>query len=677
MNKEQTLDLETTALIPEDYPMGNHVKDGTTTFKVFSPKAGSIEVICFRDFQGIESHTLQLQKDESGIWFGHINEDLTDYWYAYRVTPPTPETEYFIPTQHLIADPWGTHVTSVNHYLGFPKTKIIGKPEFEWEDQEFETPDDIRDLVIYETHIKDMVAHPSAKTYVQGIYNDFREAEVGGIKHLKRLGVNAVEFLPLQKFAYFEPPFDIPTSEGVRNTWNHYSRNYWGYMTSFFLAPETIYASDGNLTENAVIGSSTHAETELKKLVNELHKEDIAVIMDVVYNHASNYDLNPLKYLAKDHYFRLNELGGFKNDSWTGNDIKTSSDYSRKLIVDSILHWMKEYHIDGFRFDLAGIIDWETVDLIKKEAEKINPNVILIAEPWGGEYKPAGFSNHGWASWNDRLRNGFKGYDPLQEKGLIFGGWSGGTSRFGLENYIRGTLKGRDHGLFNTSEHTVNYIESHDGYTFGDYIRIALNPKNAEKHFKNKAYITKLSRKEQAHAKLGALALFVSQGAAMIHAGQEWARSKVIANYNSKDPNTGKLDRDSYNKDNETNWLNFTEIEINKSLFEYYKGLVDVRLKSPALRKAKPEEIEFKVYHDPVHITFSICAELEDEPYEYFISLNGNPQQKHDIVLPDGYWEVIIDHEKASFTTQRSIQSVYTLPPTSGIVLRRLRVSKA
>ena len=236
MNRNDSPDLKSTGtLLAEDYPMGNHVEGGITSFKVFSAKANGVEVVCFRDFQGIESHSLRLEKDESGIWFGTINEDLTGFWYAYRLLPPRVETEYFIPTQHLIADPWSTYVTSVNHYLGFPKTKILGKSEFEWEDQKFETPDDIRDLVIYETHIKDMVAHPSAKTYVQGVYNDFREAEVGGIKHLKRLGVNAVEFLPLQKFGYFEPPYDIITSEGIKNTWNHYSRNYWGYMTSFSL----------------------------------------------------------------------------------------------------------------------------------------------------------------------------------------------------------------------------------------------------------------------------------------------------------------------------------------------------------------------------------------------------------------------------------------------------------
>ncbi len=660
-----------------ELPMGYRVAEGTTSFRVFSPLAKAMEVHCFKEFDGDPELILPLQNTNDGNWIGSVDEDLTHYWYAYRILPPDEERPDFMPTDHLIADPWSRHVTSYNHYLQFPKTHILPSGEFDWENDEFQSPEDLRDLVIYEAHIKDMVAHPSARTYVQGIYNDFRQAEVGGISHLKRLGVNAVEFLPLHKFNHIEPPFNEETEQGIKNTWNPYSRNYWGYMTSFFLAPETLYASDGSLEENAVIGQEPKARNELKELVKALHHEGISVIMDVVYNHASHYDLNPLKYLAKDHYFKLDEIGGFINDSWTGNDINTSSEYARRLIVESVVHWMKEYHIDGFRFDLAGIIDWETVDLIREEARKINPNVILIAEPWGGEYKPDGFSDRGWSAWNDRIRNGFKGYDPVQDRGFIFGGWSGGSSRYGIENFIRGTLKGRDHGLFNTSAHSVNYIESHDGYTFGDYIRIALNPENADKTFTDKLRLSSLSDKEMAHARFGALALFVSQGITMIHAGQEWARAKMIVDPSGKDPNAGKLDRDSYNKDNETNWLNFNEIEVNRSLFEYYQGLIAFRLSSPAVRKAKPDEIEFKVYEDPLHVTFSICTDMRDDPYDYFISLNGNPDKKHKITLPEGYWEVIIDHETASNETKTSVRDMYIVPPTSGIVLRKLRVSKS
>lgn len=670
-----SLDTVATGIDFNDHELGCTILDSGMIFRVFAPEADSVEIVFFEAYENSTGENHSLQKDDSGIWnFYQPNLDYLDKWYAYCLKKSS-ESPLFENSKRYIADPWSKDVTSRNHYLGFAKTRISKPEEFDWENDDFITPADPRDLIIYEAHIKDLVAHPSSKTYVQGVYNDFWQAEVGGIKHLKKLGVNAVEFLPLQKFAYFEPPFNKEIESGIINTWNPYSRNYWGYMTSFFLAPETIYASDGNLSPGEIIGRTSKASTELKTLVKELHKNELTVIMDVVYNHASQYDLNPLKYTAKNHYFRLDSMGKYLNDSWTGNDIKTDSTYSRKLIIESVKYWMKEYHIDGFRFDLAGIIDWDTIDEIKREAEKINPNVILIAEPWGGEYKPGGFSDHGWVSWNDKIRNGFKGYDPINDKGFILGSWSHGSTRFALENFIRGTLKPDEHGMFNTSEHTVNYIESHDGYTFADFIRIALNPTNKDKKFKKRNQVTKLFKQELAMAKLGALSLFVSQGVTMIHAGQEWARSKIVEDHSGYDPNVGRIDRDSYNKDNETNWLNFNEISLNKELYQFYTGLIDLRKQSPALRKASPEEIVFKVYKDPLHITFSIDGKKSGDRYNYFISLNGNPGESHDIVLPSGSWEVVVNAKKSGSSSIKSVQDVYNLPPSSGVVLRNLRVS--
>ena len=313
--------------------------------------------------------------------------------------------------------------------------------------------------------------------------------------------------------------------------------------------------------------------------------------------------------------------------------------------------------------------------MIKQEAQKINPDVILIAEPWGGEYKPSGFSDHGWISWNDKIRNGIKGSHPISDKGFIFGGWNHETSRFALENFIRGTLKEGEKGLFNTSAHSLNYIESHDGYTLGDFIRISLDHSKNEQKFENKRALTHLSQEELATAKLAALTLFVSQGVTMMHAGQEWGRSKLIFDPVDLDKRNRMLDHDSYNKDNETNWLNFNEIEINKGLFEYYKGLIELRLSSPALRKALPSDINFKVYKDPLHVTFSIQTNEELDPYEYFISLNGNPKKEHSIDLLPGNWELIADKNSIKLNKAKiTIENSYTLAPSSGVILRRLRI---
>lgn len=649
--------------------MGYTITDNGVIFRVFSPLSEKIEVIIFDNYEDINGEIHPCTKDETGTWNAFVNQNLSNKWYVYKVFKKN--------GINYAADPYSIYVTTANNYHRLPKTKIIIPPSFNWKDDTFIKVDDPRDLIIYETHIKDMVAHPSSKTFVQGVYNDFREAKVGGLAHLKEMGVNAVEFLPLQNFAYFEPPFGKQTKEGITNTWNPYARNYWGYMTSFFLAPETIYSSEGRLTPEAVIGRTEVAINEFKSLVRSLHSENIAVIMDVVYNHASHYDHNPLKILAKEHYFKLDDNGDFINNSLTGNDINTSSEQARNLIIQSVLHWMNEYHVDGFRFDLAGMIDWETIDLIKQEAEKINPNVILIAEPWGGngDYKPNEFSDHGWISWNDKFRNGIKGSHPIYDNGFIFGNWNNDTSRFAIENFIRGTLKKEEEGIFNTSAHSLNYIESHDGYTLGDFIRISLDYQKSTRQFDNRSSLTRLSEKELNTAKLAALTLFVSQGVTMIHCGQEWARSKLIYDSNENDTNIGKLDHDSYNKDNATNWLNFEEIEINKNLFNYYKDLIDLRLQSPALKKAISSDINFKVYHDPLHITFSIQTDPKLDKYEYFISLNGNPEKKHSIDIPNGEWELIADKNSIRLNKAKiTIENSYTLPPTSGVILRRLRI---
>ena len=653
--------------------MGCTIAENHTYFRLFAPDVLSAEAVIFQNYEDENGYHVQLSKNDEGIWEGFAEGDHLGKWYVYLLQYPEDVQDPLL--KYPAADPWSKLVTTKNHYLQFPKTKIIPPSSFNWEGDDFVAPEDPRDLIIYEAHIKDLVAHPSAKTKVRGIYNDFCDEGVGGIAHLKKIGVNAVEFLPLQKFAYFEPPFNERTKEGIKNTWNPYSRNYWGYMTSFHFSPETIYASDASLEPGAVTGRNDNAVNEFKQVVKNLHKEGISVIMDVVYNHASHYDLNPLKQTAKEHYFRLDDQGNFANNSWTGNDIKTESKYSRKLIVESIKYWMKEYHIDGFRFDLAGMMDWETVDMIHEEAKKINPNVLLIAEPWGGKYCPAEYSQHGWPSWNDRIRNSFKGYDPHHDKGYIFGHYKPEINRFALENFIRGTLKSQEQGLYESSRHSVNYLESHDGYTLGDYIRIALNPEKARQTF-NKTDITKLTPEELKISRFAALALFVSQGVTMIHEGQEWARSKIISAPPETDPNSGKFDHDSYNKDDETNWLNFTEIQLNKELFEYYKGLIRLRLSSPALRKAQPDEVHFKVYEDPLHITFSINGKSTKDKFDYFVSLNANSRESHKIKLPEGYWEMVVDAEKAGSETFLSISKEFTLQPSTGVVLRKLRVSK-
>ena len=142
---------------------------------------------------------------------------------------------------------------------------------------------------------------------------------------------------------------------------------------------------------------------------------------------------------------------------------------------------MKEYHIDGFRFDLGKLLDWDTLEEIIKEAKKINPSVVFVAEPWGGGYDPTGFSERGWGAWNDQIRNGIKGENPNDGLGWIFGKWYGNNSPQRIKSYVNGTLLKDSLGLFQKKKYSVNYLESHDGYTLGDFIRIGTREVNPKK----------------------------------------------------------------------------------------------------------------------------------------------------------------------------------------------------
>jgi pullulanase/glycogen debranching enzyme len=528
-------------------------------------------------------------------------------------------------------------------------------------------------LVIYEAHIKDFTAHPNLNQKYGGSYRGFLEAtEEGGIEYLKRLGVNAVEFLPVQKAARYEPPYLETTASGVSNTWNYYGRNHWGYMTSHFFVPETLYASNADQSPEAWVGTDLAARNELKQVVKELHKGNMAVILDVVYNHVSQYDINALKQAAKGEYFRIDENGKYMSESGCGNDSNTRNPEFRRLIVESVKYWMTEYHIDGFRFDLAHLIDWETIDEITHEARDINPNVVLIAEPWGGGYDPTGFSKRGWLTWNDQIRNGVKGYDPVHSRGFIFGTWHHESDRGAIENYLKGTLLGGSNGRFVTSRTSLNYLESHDGYTLGDFIRIGLDAKLMLEPVK-RDQIARLNEGELKLSKLAALYLFASQGSVMIHQGQEFGRTKWIAPDPVNDPNTGKLDHNSYEKDNETNYIDYRDLDLNRELYDYYRGLIELRRSSPALRKAHPDSIRVVGSSDAMLLSALIEGESSNDPYRYVVVLNGNVLIDHELVLPEGFWEIMATGQYASNKSLAKISGRVIIPPASGSILRQRR----
>lgn len=642
--------------------LGSFITDGKTYFRLFAPNASGVELITFKKVEDEKGKSIKMKASEDGVWQTEIKGEKDGLFYGYRVK----QKKYKSSAKVLCIDPYSKAVASYNTYMNPRKSIVVKEEHYDWEG-DTNLIKDWRDLIIYEMHVKDMTAHPTSGSSNPGSYQGLIEKnKTGGISYIKSLGVNAVELLPSQESGNIELPY-MDSMAGQYNNWNPYERNYWGYMTAAFFAPEAYYSEPHSFKWNVWEGQSGRQIKDFKDMVKAFHKENIAVIMDVVYNHISQYELGNLKEIDRDYYFRMDDKGRFTSESGTGNDLKTENPMVRRLIIESLVQWMKEYHVDGFRFDLAKMLDWVTIEDIIFELRKINPAVIIVGEPWGGGYDPAGFSARGWGSWNDQIRNGIKGENPNNGHGWIFGNWYGNNNPGRIKSYVNGTLDRDSLGLFMKKEHSVNYLESHDGYTLGDFIRIATGEVKADQVISDINKNAALSPHQMKLNKLAALFLFTSQGITMISEGQEFARSKVIPPF-EKDRNSGRLDHNSYEKDNETNYINYHHADLNKELVDYYKGLIQLRNNYPQFRRAAYEDVSFMAAS---HNEFALGYTVNYSEETFIVLFNANPSVKEDFYLPEGDWEVLADKYKAGIEAINTVNGKVTLDETTGMVLKK------
>jgi len=642
--------------------LGSVVENGRTFFRLFAPSAKNVLLVTFTKVEDNVGQEYAMSRDNDGVWEISLDGELYGIFYGFKVIHSDGKGNDI-----LCVDPYTKAIATFNTYYSPRKSIVVKEGDYDWQGDEW-IKRDWRDLIIYEMHVRDMTVHPTSGVINAGAYLGLTEkGKTGGLDYIKSLGVNTVELLPSQEFANIEIPYK-DSLNGKYNHWNSYERNHWGYMTAAFFTPEGYY-SDDKLEKNKWGGASGKQISDFKDMVKAFHREGIGVIMDVVYNHLSEYETGNLKEIDKEYYFRLDENGNCTAQSGCGNDLKTERSMVRRLIIESILFWMKEYHVDGFRFDLGKLIDWETIEEIIREAQKINPNVIFVCEPWGGGYDPMGFSLRGWGSWNDQIRNGIKGENPRDGHGWIFGKWHGNNNPDRIKSYVNGTLVKDKNGLFQKKEHTVNYLESHDGYTFGDFIRIGTREADPEKIITDVDKNTKLTPLQLKLNKLGALFLFTSQGITMIHSGQEFARSKVIP-YDPKslDKNSGKIDHNSYEKDNETNYINYNHAKINKDLLDYYKGLIELRNKYDAFRRADYEDVSF--YHIKDN-PFTVGYGLKYKEDLFVVLFNANPSMKEEFVLPAGEWDILVSENSAGTKSLGKAKKKITLNPSMGFVLKK------
>jgi pullulanase/glycogen debranching enzyme len=570
--------------VSDDLVLGHSVRGRVHHFRLYAPRAASVRVNLYtRPDDDRPARHLAAQPYPDGTWRVELPDPEGITAFTWSQSGPL-GVDGWCDHEQEFADPFSRAVATRNTY-GHTGRTLLEVPAYSWKNDRTKVRPHAG-WILYEAHLRDLSAHPGSGAASPGSYAGFLDpAGRGGINHLKRLGITAVEFLPLQDFGNIELDYDSPETF-IRNTWNPWERNHWGYMTSYFLAPESWYASDADHTPGAWCGVSGRQVTELKRVVDELHGAGIAVVMDVVYNHAAQYDENCFKRLDPCYWFHLDEQGRYRGASGCGNDLRTERPLLRRLILESLEHWVDEYHIDGFRFDLGAMIDDETLRQVHSLLER--RGVFHTAEPWGGgEYEPALFAQLGWAWWNDIYRVDLRGRQPGEGQGFLFGSLHGESSLQRLELGVTGHPAAA--GGFNASPlQAVNYVESHDDHTLSDWVRIALGKAKADERvpWEQRLDFWTLDEDELAIHTLAAFHLLTSAGMPMLHSGQELGRGKLIAPGPAAGDRAGHIDHNSYEKDDPTNWIDWDLARRNATLLENVSALCRYRVDHPSLATA-------------------------------------------------------------------------------------------
>ena len=491
--------------LQSDVPLGAIASGEETTFRIFAPRASHLRVSLFKDLKNPQPQMLVMEKREDGVWETTYPKNLHGYYYFYYIEGPSDNFSHFREDVPIL-DPYALAATS-REGPGI----ILDRTRLPFPKKRFQPPH-WHDLVIVETHIRDLLAKsPCALTTKErlgfkGLTRWLRSPDC----YLRRLGANAVELQPIQE-----------------NDSCHPEEYHWGYMNVNYFAPASTYA--------------THPEhasqiEELQELVASFHEAGLAVILDVVYNHLGNP--NPLLFIDKYYYLETDEHGNVTNWSGCGNDLRASTPMAKRLIIESLIHLIEMYDIDGFRFDLAELIGIPVLLEIEQALKKIKPSIILIAEPWSfrGHIGQA-LRKTGYASWNDGYR------DFLCE-------YVKGNSN---SEAIRYFLTGSPHYWAMFPAQTVNYVESHDDYCWMD--RITENPNHDG---------SSPTARDRRRTHLMIAILMSSLGIPMLAEGQDMMRSKHGVH-------------NTYQRD-DLNALDYHQIAHYPTTHEYFRHWIHFRL---------------------------------------------------------------------------------------------------
>ncbi|PEN44884.1 type I pullulanase [Bacillus wiedmannii] len=613
--------------------LGNIYTPQHTKFRVWAPTASEAKLVTYKKWNDKIGTEINMQQSEKGTWKAELTGNQKGLFYTYKVK---------------IGDKWAEAVdpyaraASVNGDKGAvvdledtnpKKWKTNKKPKFK-------NPED---AIIYELHVRDLSIQPESGIKHKGKYLGVTEKGTRGPKdvktgldHMKDLGVTHVQLLPI---------FDYASVNEENLNEPQYN---WGYDPKNFNVPEGSYSTNPY--------EPTVRITELKQMIQTLHDNNLRVVMDVVYNHMYNAAESNFHKLVPGYYYRYNEDGTFANGTGVGNDTASERKMMRKFMVDSVTYWAKEYNLDGFRFDLMGIHDYETMNEIRKAVSQIDPSIILHGEGWdlntplAAELK-ANQKNaekmKGIAHFNDNIRDGLKGsVFEEKENGFVNG-------KENMEDRIKkGITAGIDYDInsstYQDPEQVLTYVEAHDNHTLWDKLELT-NPSDSEEV------------RKQMH-KLSSSILLTSQGIPFLHAGQEFMRTKYG-------------DHNSYKSPDSINQMDWLRRATFNNEVDYMKGLIELRKKYPAFRMTSAEQI--KKYITFIDVPKNVVAYTIDEKRsgnksEYFMVAHNANREDIDITLPSkGPWKVLVDGKQAGKKTLYVVHdNKIKVPALSSLVLK-------
>ena len=614
-------------------------------FRVWAPTADQVKILLYDNgYEGGAYQTYDMDRSEQGTWALKIDQSLKGKFYTFQVK---------IGPKWLEETPgmW-VKATGINGkraaIIDLAETNPAG-----WENDVRPPLKNFTDIVLYEVHMRDFSVSPNSGIKNKGKFLAFTEhgtknsaGEATGIDHLKELGITHVHLLP---------SFDFASIDETKP----YERKYnWGYDPLNYNVPEGSYSTNA---KDPVVRIR-----EFKQMVQSLHKAGIRVIMDVVYNHTAQGKGSHLDLLAPGYFYRQNPDSTWSNASGCGNETASERGMMRKFMIESVVYWATEYHVDGFRFDLMGIHDIETMNEIRAALDKIDPTIFMYGEGWTAAKSPLAENKravkknalllNNIAVFSDDIRDAIKGsWMHSSIPGFVAGTDSLEESiRFGVVGAIKHSQVDYKKLIYskapyaNNPTQTINYVSCHDDMCLVDKLKES-RPANATDD--------ELIRFD----KLAQTIVFTSQGVPFIYAGEELYRNK-------------KGIHNSYQSPDSINQIDWNFKTKNKDIFEYYKGLIALRKAHAAFRIPTQDMVDkylkFLSVNEPNVVGYVLSNNVNDDSWKDILVLYNGNRKAVRVNIPAGSWNVICHDGKIDLKgLSEQSDSIFTVAPSSASIM--------